>query len=191
MRSTHHNLQSVRQAGDSSNSSNSSSWQVELHARSKVHRRLSTAPCLAKQQLGMCLRNYKACMLRACCSAQDLQKICNYGGGSCSRTMQSGRTLQVCMATSMLLVYLLTLSSTASGSRLKRAAMARMRSGRKVPSVSTYAALPAPPPCAIGSCTATHSVWHSCVLPVLQEREQAEQHTLCETCRLPCMCKPQ
>lgn len=34
-----------------------------------------------------------------------------------------------------------TLSSTASGSRLKRAAMARTRSGRKVPSVSTNATL--------------------------------------------------
>jgi len=33
----------------------------------------------------------------------------------------------------------LTLSSTASGSRLKRAAIARTRSGRKVPSVSTKA----------------------------------------------------
>jgi hypothetical protein len=125
-----------------------------------------------------------------------------------------------------------TLSSTASVSRLKRAAIALMRSGLNVPSagqqdmahsslvslcccslrsgtaacwasiccqlppqimtglqavptascpasanlavhisepVSMYAALPAPPPWLSGSCTATQSVWHNCVLPVLQE----------------------
>lgn len=45
-----------------------------------------------------------------------------------------------------------TFSSTASESRLKRWAMGRMRSGRKVPSVSMKATLPAPPPISVGIC---------------------------------------
>lgn len=56
--------------------------------------------------------------------------------------------------------------STASPSMPKRSAMAVMRSGRKVPSESMYAALPSPPPSDLGICAVTHSVWHICVLPV-------------------------
>jgi hypothetical protein len=39
-------------------------------------------------------------------------------------------------------------------------------SHRKVPSVSMYATLPAPPPSSIGSCVVTQAVIHNCDLPV-------------------------
>ena len=60
-----------------------------------------------------------------------------------------------------------TLSSTALGSIPKRSAMAMSLCGLNVPSVSMYMALPSAPPWSSGSWHVTASVWHSCVLPVL------------------------
>lgn len=47
----------------------------------------------------------------------------------------------------------LAFSRMASGSRSKRSAMGRMRSGTKEPSVSRYATFPAPPLSSMGICT--------------------------------------